>query len=826
MQELVALGPDRRIMLEGPVLLRLLLHAASASASAAAADPVGRAAAWSGAWNASADFKTGLSLVVLSGLELSSAPPESAMPAAPPAVSVARLWSGVVAHDSLTAPSSSRISSRLWHPNVYLGVEYDTSFEVSTAVLSQTATALSLQRSVRLGTQQGWVTTNETHSFEVLGGDRLRYTMHSDRPNATTTFDFLRPAAAAAAASKPGLSAPLAEVNARPAVEKPAAAAAAYDIMAHQSTPENSTATGGVDMAYNVALNDTWSIADGGVDENLLLLSLQGLANRGQRRLYLTYPTSWAYSYTGSVREWVEETYLPLTELSSASEALHTFRGLVKGYVVFDPAVRESIAVGLTAAGVMDAALISPALVPLAKAAGLPCALDLRDRFVGWSAVRIYTWAREQFFDKCSNHVMVWLGGVCGNYIHPAIADWGVSQRAFFTDLDTRPDVPAAKEEYDLADSLVASLDVTLPTPPLVMGWHTYCKDFEHTFASLASRHGGRVHGLNTNPNLSFMHELPLPANFTFRNNRPNVPVTDRRGADQGAATADSAADGTASMYVTLVQTDGLGLGAWNKPGRGALPYAWEVTLPDLEIQPALLAMFYSQATANDTFVAALSGPGYVYPKAAGAHLPRLLALADESMAALDLDVMVVFDASNSSGSSSALGDTTLPEAVVAEYSRCLPNATGFLNGYGPSFTASPNDGHAFLSFDYYLDEQRPTEAVAVRNRALSPLAFPVFYLFIPSVLANDRFHIDMRKLKTKWVSLSQEDLANLADLNARMPYLLAIHVREYSNVNKVAGILSELKGAQVLPVHEFVALANEHATYRTRYGPTGPGQY
>ena len=34
----------------------------------------------------------------------------------------------------------------------------------------------------------------------------------------------------------------------------------------------------------------------------------------------------------------------------------------------------------------------------------------------------------------------------------------------------------------------------------LVMGWHAYCKDFEHTFTSLASNHGARVHGLNTNP--------------------------------------------------------------------------------------------------------------------------------------------------------------------------------------------------------------------------------------------------------------------------------------------------------------------------------------
>ena len=68
--------------------------------------------------------------------------------------------------------------------------------------------------------------------------------------------------------------------------------------------------------------------------------------------------------------------------------------------------------------------------------------------------------------------------------------------------------------------------------------------------------------------------------------------------------------------YIVLVQTDGLGLGAWSKPGRGKIPYTWEVTLPDLEIQPALLQMFYEQSTANDYFVGALGGPGYTYPNA------------------------------------------------------------------------------------------------------------------------------------------------------------------------------------------------------------------
>ena len=145
-------------------------------------------------------------------------------------------------------------------------------------------------------------------------------------------------------------------------------------------------------------------------------------------------------------------------------------------------------------------------------------------------------------------------------------------------------------------------------------------KDYEHTFTALTSRHGGRVHGLNTNPNLSFINTLPLPPDFTaFRNHRHHSGRHHHNAAAAGVAASRAAPGGgderhgderhvderwqsAPQVFVTLVQTDGLGLGAWAKSGRGSLPYSWEVTLPDLELQPALLAMFYSQATPNDTF--------------------------------------------------------------------------------------------------------------------------------------------------------------------------------------------------------------------------------
>jgi hypothetical protein len=595
---------------------------------------------WAGQWNASgaAAAATGgvPPLVKLEGLALTT-------------TGVAhRLWGGVVAPDVLM-PGIGSVHNRLWHPNVYLGLEYDTAFRATTKVVVSSGTVLQLRRSVRLGSSQRWVGTTELHTFQLLPqGDidghadhgaprRLRYMLDSGLPNATVVFEFARPTS-----TMPPDAGTTAVVNATVGTssgltqhsDKTGAAAAALSGAFGAALPSVSDS---LRRAFYVTLNDTWTISDGGIDNNLLLISLQGLVNRNASRLYLRYPNDWAYSYTAAVLSWVNTTYddVALTQLSTISAVLQAFTDNIRGFVVFDPAVRPSIAVGLTAAGVLDAVLISPQLVTLLRDRGVPCALDLRGTFDGMTAAQIFSWARDKFFHTCSKHELIWLGGSCGDVLHPAIADWGVSKRAFFSDLDTRPDVPDARAEFELASSLMAELDLSAQSPPLVMGWHSYCKDFEHTFVALSSSHGARVHGLNTNPNLSFMHQLELPRGFEFKN-------THHTGTASRSSVDVLKKDSSHTVYTTLVQTDGLGLGAWNKPGRGSLPYSWEVTLPDLELQPALLAMFYSQKTANDTFVAALSGPGYIYPKSCGSHLPRLLDFTRQSMQRLDLQVLVV----------------------------------------------------------------------------------------------------------------------------------------------------------------------------------------
>src|SRR3990172_7442125 len=290
----------------------------------------------------------------------------------------------------------------------------------------------------------------------------------------------------------------------------------------------------------------------------------------------------------------------------------------------------------------------------------------------------------------------------------PSVADFGVAQKVFFNDLSSRT---TDTLEYNLARKLLGGMNPM----SMVMGWHSYAKDLEEEHVTLTSSFGFRVEGLHTLPNLS------------FKNNHNLVPGMDYTPKNK--------------VYITCIQTDGIGLGAWLKPGRGEIPYAWEVLMNYVWMAPSMAEYFYTVATPNDYFIGCLSGPGYMYPKAVPPNmLPGLLEKAKESMDILDLNVFETMDYSEGA---TVEGNTNLTKEIVDAYYKAMPQAIGFINGYAPSYTFTSREGKPFISFDYYLSPERP-EADAVA------------------------------------------DLEELAAINSQRPYFLLMHVREYSNVKQI----------------------------------------
>lgn len=505
--------------------------------------------------------------------------------------------------------------------------------------------------------------------------------------------------------------------------------------------------------ACYMLLDDEWTIG-AGLEKQAFLISLQGHANRKAPSLYFVYPKTWDFNYTPHVFDFYRDRkYYMFRRLSTLEQALQAFKGSVRGYVVWDREVRTSLIVAFTIAGLEEAVVVDESLIPLVTANGLAATEDLRGRFSGWSDARIYQWAYDRYGDRCSRDLVVWLGGEHGRVLKPGVADWGLMNHAFFNDLSTKP---ADREEYDLADRILGRMNPL----SMVMGWHSYKKDLERDHVRLASSHGLRVEGLHTLPNLSFSHHVPATPGFVYRNHHNVGPGTILRPQDK--------------IYISCVQTDGMGLGAWHEPGRGDIPYAWEVIMNYSWLAPAMMEYFYSTATPNDYFIGALGGPGYVYPKAVPKDkLPGLIAKAREMTELLDLRVFEIMDYSEGATTE---GNTELTKDVVDAFYAGMPGVIGFVNGYAPAFTFTVRDKRPLVSYDYYLSPTR-TEEEAV------------------------------------------SDLHELAAVNARRPYFLLMHVREYSNVRRVKSIIDKLgPGFELVPLDVFLTMAGEAPTFQERF--------
>jgi hypothetical protein len=505
--------------------------------------------------------------------------------------------------------------------------------------------------------------------------------------------------------------------------------------------------------AFVMDMTDDWTI-EGDLPAQAFLISLQGLANEDAPKLYFRYGDEWDFRFTPAVFEFLrDERYWTFRELKSAEQALSQLKDAAAGYVVWDKEERTSLIVAYTVAGLERAVVVSEDLIPMVEEAGLEMIEDFRGRFTGRSDAEIYQWAYDRYWERCSKDYIVWLGGEHGRVMKPGVADFGMKKRVFFSDLSNHPKDTL---EYALVQRLYSEMEPN----SLVMGWHSYRKDKERDHVKLTSSYGHRIEGLHTLPNMSFMSQVPASPGFEFKNNHSVEPGEVIMPEEK--------------VYIATIQTDGLGIGAWTRPGRGDIPYAWEVTMNWVWMAPAMMEFFYGQATPNDYFIGALSGPGYMYPKAIPADLrPPLIAEARRLMGLLDLRVFEIMDYSEGA---TVEGNTELTEEVVDDYYEGMPDAIGFVNGYAPAHTFTVKDGRALVSYDYYLSPSRPEdEAVA--------------------------------------------DLNELAAINGERPYFLLMHVRQWSDITRVKAILDRLGPEfEHVPLDVFLTMAAQRPTFEERF--------
>ena len=496
-----------------------------------------------------------------------------------------------------------------------------------------------------------------------------------------------------------------------------------------------------------------WRVA-GGLPEKAMLIGLQGLANRTAPRLYIVHAADFPWEITGPLAEFYARAYgVHFTELKSADEALARFHGSARGYVVWDPAVVPTLNVAFTLAGITDALVVDPELIPLAEKYGLKKIDDLRGRYAGRTDAQIYADAHARYWARCNHDEIMLMGGQSGPIRIPAMADWGVRDRMFFHDLSANPANP---DELALEKQFLAALN----PDGTIFGWHSYAKDTEEGHTTLISTYGLKMEGLQSLPNMSFNGHFGFTPGFKFTNHH--------------SVARDARLVAEKKVYLSFVQSDGIGIGVWTKPGRGRLPLAWNTIMSWEKYSPAALEYFHESATPKDYFIGGLSGPAYMYPN----HIPAarfgpLMQEASALMRVLDERVFEIMDNSAADGN---LGNADLTKETVDRYYADFPDVIGFINGYGPARTRDLRDTRPLISYEYYIDPRRPREEVAA-------------------------------------------DLNELIALNRTRPYFCLVHVRESNDVNSVVEVIKRLEGpVEVVPLDVFLKLAAGAKTYTTRY--------
>jgi len=329
---------------------------------------------------------------------------------------------------------------------------------------------------------------------------------------------------------------------------------------------------------------------------------------------------------------------LEVEKLPGLEAAVARHRSLLRGVVVLDPYLEDSVNLALCYAGLESLLVVHPRLVHWAAFLGLPVVEDLRDRFA--DRVSLYEWAFRELRPRCASWAVAasepaWRRPEFADYIVKEglfvfglssfrkgglrslgqklllfllAGPWAFRDAVFNLHLDgalRRLALLLLRHRAPETALLYRILHSARPEPyPTLFGWHVD-RDDELSFMTFVS-----ASGLRLAP--SFM-----AANFSFHSGLPSTVPLGQRHTDPTAVKLERD-----KVYVSFTLSDGDQLalmntaevGGWRRPERGSVPFNWEIQPLLADYAPALLGYYCSSLTPADLLVAGPSGAGYVMP--------------------------------------------------------------------------------------------------------------------------------------------------------------------------------------------------------------------
>ncbi|TWD84862.1 GxGYxY motif-containing protein [Kribbella amoyensis] len=136
--------------------------------------------------------------------------------------------------------------------------------------------------------------------------------------------------------------------------------------------------------------------------DQTLLTTLQGVVNRTRPELYFLFNPG---GPDGPDARWLRNTGLPTTRYADPLELVARYKSRIRGAIVHDPAIPDSLNVATTLAGLENAVV---ATAEQASAHGLRIVKDLRGVF-DEDRVKTYRWQLDNLFPRCSHKLLAGL---------------------------------------------------------------------------------------------------------------------------------------------------------------------------------------------------------------------------------------------------------------------------------------------------------------------------------------------------------------------------------------------------------------------------------
>ncbi|MDQ3813157.1 MAG: hypothetical protein M3347_04300 [Armatimonadota bacterium] len=330
-------------------------------------------------------------------------------------------------------------------------------------------------------------------------------------------------------------------------------------------------------------------------DQRVLLVSLQGIVNRVQPRIYLIFGNDDPFWLEQMQKQGQTDKPIPVANPLSLVE---TFRAAIKGAVVPDPNVYVSPNIAASIAGLDDLVVATPQLAARLK---LPIRRDLRGQFKDNAAALRY--ARTALLPRLNPYLTICLDPpLLGNgAMDQIIAAKGL---AFWITGPKQQNKPGADTRAELDE--MKEIFASLPLNCTVRGfwWHGHGYGLDESFGvALGSRFGKVTVVSDHNHNLSVFSGVPTAS----LQQKPQAPAP--------------RLDPT-KVYIAFTMSDGDNLSTWpgyfrgyfEDPLHGTIPVGWGMTPGLLEVAPTMAQWYYDNATPNDEFICDVSGIGYIYP--------------------------------------------------------------------------------------------------------------------------------------------------------------------------------------------------------------------